>query len=280
MGNYPVANLGGASKRQPIVPFLKWAGGKRWFAELALDLVPQTYNRYVEPFLGSGALYFTLRPERALLADLNPRLIEAYNAIRLNWKKVRDGLAIHQLRHSSDYYYAERERVRRSAHGRAAQFIYLNRTCWNGLYRVNLDGQFNVPIGTKTAVVLESDDFEKIAIQLAKASIVCSDFGAILGECGQGDLVFVDPPYTVKHNLNGFVKYNEKLFSWDDQIRLRDCIVAATERGARVVMTNADHPSVRLLYEGVGQSTTIARPSVLAANAQYRGTITELVVTT
>jgi DNA adenine methylase len=238
------------------------------------------YDRYVEPFLGGGALYFTLRPARALLADLNPRLIETYAALRSDWEKVYRLLTEHQRRHSSGHYYEERARIRRASHSRAAQFIYLNRTCWNGLYRVNREGQFNVPIGTKSTVLLDSDDFGETAAQLQHAVLRCSDFGDVLGECGKRDLVFVDPPYTVKHRLNGFVKYNEKLFSWDDQVRLRDSVVSATSRGAKVIVTNADHPSVRSLYRNVGAFHTVTRASVLAGNAQYRANVSELVITT
>ncbi len=263
-----------------IVPFLKWAGGKRWFAERAIDLLPKSYDRYVEPFLGSGALYFSLRPARALLADANARLMETYDAIRSDWKKVGDHLAWHQRKHDHDHYYAERARVRRSLHARAAQFIYLNRTCWNGLYRVNVAGQFNVPIGTKTTVVLETDDFEKIATQMRRCKLRCSDFETVLDDCGRGDFVFVDPPYTVKHNMNGFVRYNETLFSWADQIRLRDCVVAAVRRGAKVLVTNADHPSIRKLYRDFAKIRPITRASVLAADAGFRTQVNELVITT
>jgi len=137
-----------------------------------------------------------------------------------------------------------------------------------------------VPIGTKSTVLLNSDDFKETASQLRRSVLRCSDFGDVLDECGKGDLVFVDPPYTVKHKFNGFVKYNEKLFSWDDQVRLRDAVVAATSRGAKVVVTNADHPSVRKLYSEVGTIHTITRASVLAGDAQYRANVSELVITT
>lgn len=264
----------------PMIPFLKWAGGKRWFAMQAHEMMPQSYERYVEPFLGSGALYFSLRPERALLADLNPRLVETYEAIKLDWQKVYEELQWHQKQHSREHYYEERARTRRADYARAAQFIYLNRTCWNGLYRVNRAGQFNVPIGTKSAVLMNTDDFEGTAQQLAKSKLRCSDFSDVLSECGADDFVFVDPPYTVKHNVNGFIKYNETLFSWNDQIRLRDAVEAAKRRGAKVLVTNADHPSVRQLYKDVGTMRSVSRSSVLAGDARFRAHVSELVVTT
>ncbi len=263
---------------QPLVPFLKWAGGKRWFVEHAKSIVPNGFVRYVEPFLGSGALYFAFRPPCALLSDVNPRLIETYQAIKSDWQRVYNYLVQHQRLHSKKYYYAERSRIRRSMFSRAAQFIYLNRTCWNGLYRVNRLGVFNVPIGTKSSVLLDTDDFELIAKQLERAQLMCADFDEVLSECERGDLVFVDPPYTVKHNMNGFVKYNERLFSWQDQIRLRDAVVCASDRGAQVVVTNADHPSVRELYRGLGIMESISRASVLAGQSRFRSSVSELVI--
>lgn len=262
----------------PVVPFLKWAGGKRWFVSHALTLVPPTYERYVEPFLGSAAMFFALRPKKALLSDLNARLIETYSSIQSDWQKVMNALEKHQSNHDKKYYYAERDRIHRNPFSRAAQFIYLNRTCWNGLYRVNLAGEFNVPKGTKSSVILSTDNFESVAELLKTAELRCSDFSDVLRECGRGDLVFIDPPYTVKHNSNGFVKYNEKLFSWHDQVRLRDEVVGAISRGARVIVTNADHSTVRALYRGVGEIKSIERASVLAANARFRISTKELVI--
>ena len=211
---------------------------------------------------------------------MNPRLIETYAAIKLDWKKVHEKLTWHQLQHSHSHYYEERLRDRRTPHSRAAQFIYLNRTCWNGLYRVNRAGQFNVPKGTKTAVLLDTDNFEKISAQLQLCTLEASDFGPVLETCESGDFVFIDPPYTVKHNINGFIKYNETLFSWEDQTRLRDAVVAAAARGAKILMTNADHPSVRALYKGVASMHSVDRASVIAAASRYRATVSELVIRT
>jgi DNA adenine methylase len=265
---------------KPLIPFLKWAGGKRWLVDHVRDIMPTAYDRYVEPFLGGGALFFSLCPPRALLADINFQLIETYRAIQEDWIEVQRKLEVHQISHSREYYYEERSKKRRTAYGRAAQLIYLNRTCWNGLYRVNLAGRFNVPIGTKTSVLMDADNFEEVAKRLKRAVLLCEDFEQILQQCGAGDFVFVDPPYTVKHNVNGFVKYNETLFSWDDQVRLQGAIVSAKARGAKVLMTNADHSSVRQLYRGVGTLRSLERASVLAGDAQYRARVSELVLTT
>lgn len=261
-----------------IYPFLKWAGGKRWLVSGHACSFPQKFKRYIEPFLGSGAVFFHLRPRSAILADTNADLINAYKAIKKDWALVASKLAVHSKRHCSEYYYAMREKACRDPADRAAQFIYLNRTCWNALYRVNRNGKFNVPIGTKNSVLLPTDNFEGIAKLLRRARIVESDFENVIQQAECGDLIFCDPPYTVKHNYNGFIKYNERLFSWSDQIRLRDCLVAARERGASFILTNANHSSVIELYRDVGEQIVLERSSVIAGDKKYRGQFRELLV--
>jgi DNA adenine methylase len=265
--------------RLDCLPFLKWAGGKRWFISRYLDLLPTRFDRYIEPFLGSGAVFFALNPPKAILADLNRDLIETYSAIQKDWRRVVRILDMYHLDHSKEFYYMLRSSRPRSLHKRAARLIYLNRTCWNGLYRVNVRGQFNVPIGTKQNVVLDTDDFHRTSIRLKRASLVVSDFEAVICRARRGDLIFADPPYVTAHSQNGFLKYNEKLFSWDDQMRLMKCLLKAKKRGAHIVATNADTPSVRRLYEGSFAVRTATRSSVIAANSWHRGTSNELVIT-
>lgn len=266
--------------RQALAPFLKWAGGKRWFVNRCLYMAPKQYGCYIEPFLGSGAMYFALKPTRALLADLNPDLIDCYQAIRSSPAAIVERLALHHERHCHEHYYATRAIKPTDPIERAAWLIYLNRTCWNGLYRVNQKNEFNVPIGTKTNVVLPNDDFASMSRMLATADICNQDFETTLDAAENGDFVFVDPPYTVKHNLNGFLKYNDKIFSWADQVRLRDAVVRAAQRGAMALVTNANHRSIRDLYEGVGAQEVIERASVLSGSAQHRVRTEELVIRT
>jgi DNA adenine methylase len=261
-----------------IVPFLKWAGGKRWLTSHYSWLFPKSYNRYIEPFLGSGAVFFHLAPAKALISDSNTGLINAYYQVRSNWQRVEQALRRHHREHGEEYYYIERGRRHIVAHEKAAQFIYLNRTCWNGLYRVNLRGDFNVPVGTKTSVCLETDDFESIARQLRRAKIVVSDFEAVVEQAKEEDFLFVDPPYVTRHNFNGFIKYNDQLFSWNDQERLANAIKLAALRGSKILITNADHDSVRALYRNIGRMVRIRRHSVLAADSNNRGRTTELAI--
>ncbi|MDO1527907.1 Dam family site-specific DNA-(adenine-N6)-methyltransferase [Fulvimonas sp. R45] len=261
-----------------LTPFLKWAGGKRW---LARDYVSffnmKGIRRYVEPFLGSGAVFFSIQPESALLSDLNIDLVETYRSIRDNWQAVKRALGRHHKHHSPEYYYKVRSSIPKDGFARAARFIYLNRTCFNGLYRVNCRGEFNVPLGTKTSVILDTDDFGAIADRLARVELVAEDFEKVIDRCGVGDFIFADPPYTVKHNNNGFVKYNENLFSWADQERLQCSLARAARRGARVIVSNADHPSIRELYNGCSINT-LWRHSVMASESARRKVTSEVLV--
>lgn len=260
-------------------PFLKWAGGKRWLASRVIQLATPIRGRYIEPFLGGGAIFFALRHRSALLSDVNAELVNAYAAVRADHERVFSLLRTHQSRHSTEYYYQMRDYKPRCEYRQAARFIYLNRTCWNGLYRVNRQGRFNVPIGTKTAVLMPTDDWTSISQLLVSAEIKCRDFEASISAAEDGDLVFADPPYTVKHNFNGFIKYNDSLFSWNDQVRLRDALLAAKRRGAKVILTNANHESIRELYKKHFDLESVARASVLAGSAAHRGRYEELLIT-
>lgn len=262
-----------------ITPFLKWAGGKRWLADTCLELFPENYGTYFEPFLGGGAMFFRLRPEKAVLADMNRELIETYSAIAEDYEPVFRRMKRYHSRHSEEHYYSVRALNPRSRTGLAARFIYLNRTCWNGLYRVNRQGQFNVPIGTKSNVLLDTDDWPTISSALKQAILLVSDFEPIVDRAQKGDIIFADPPYTVKHNNNGFVKYNEKIFAWHDQIRLHDALLRAKQRGAHIFCTNADHSSIRDLYKEQFTVTKVARGSVISGKADGRGRTSELLIT-
>ncbi len=264
-----------------LLPFLKWPGGKRWFVQNYSHLLPTTFNRYIEPFLGGGAVFFHLQPKKAILADINPEVIAAYEGIKTNWKSLKKSLQHHQRNHSNEHYYNTRDKDPDQLLQKASRMIYLNRTCFNGIYRVNLDGKFNVPMGTKTKVILDSDDFEKASQLLQKAALIVGDFAQTINRARRNDFVFADPPYTVRHNLNGFVKYNENLFSWEDQVRLAEVLFNAKERGVKVLLTNANHASIRELYRNRGfKLETVSRYSSIAADSENRKQFDELVIST
>lgn len=261
-------------------PFLKWAGGKRWLLSKSENLIPDIndINRYFEPFLGGGSMFFHLQPQVAYLSDANPDLINSYTVIRDNWEALYKILKRYHKLHSNDFYYQIRASKPRTPLTKAARFIYLNRTCWNGLYRVNRQGEFNVPIGTKTNVILSDDNFEQLSAVLNHANLEVCDFETTIDQAGAGDFIFIDPPYTVKHNLNGFIKYNEKIFSWEDQIRLKNSVANAIERGALVLITNANHKSIEELYQGTGEMFLLNRASVIAGKSNARGIYSELAI--
>ncbi|SMP62849.1 DNA adenine methylase [Desulfonatronum zhilinae] len=261
-------------------PFLKWAGGKRWFVTNHSDLFPQNFNRYIEPFLGSGAVFFHLQPHNAFLGDSNKDLIDTYRAIRREWKLVYRYLRAHHTKHSKEYYYQIRTSRPISPARKAARFIYLNRTCWNGLYRVNLSGVFNVPIGTKSTVVFSDDNFQQVSDLLCNATLYNCDFEKLIDFAEENDLVFVDPPYTVRHNHNAFIKYNEKLFSWADQERLFASLSRAKQRGVQIIATNAYHQCVRDLYDKSFSTIAVKRNSSISSKIATRRKFNELVIYT
>lgn len=266
------------AEKDEIKPFLKWAGGKRWLVAKYSSLLKTEFKRYYEPFLGSGAIFFHLQPDKALLADVNGELIDTYLAIKNDWSRVYQHLVAHHKKHSSDYYYKIRQQKTRNDYTKAARLIYLNRTCWNGLYRVNLNGAFNVPIGTKKNVISNEDDYAGIAGLLKNTLLLKCDFEDVINRSESEDFIFVDPPYTIKHNYNGFVKYNEDLFAWDDQIRLRDALVRASGRGVKFLMTNACHASVKELYEDHFEMIAVERSSVISGRSIGRGRYAELLI--
>jgi DNA adenine methylase len=259
-------------------PFLKWPGGKRWLTRQYDGLFPATFERYIEPFLGGGAVFFHLAPRQAILADSNRELINVYQCLKKQAKVIDKRVAALQKMHSADLYYRLRAELPADPVKRAVRFLYLNRTCFNGIYRVNLKGEFNVPMGSKNRVEYPKGFLETVGNNLRNASIHDWDFEKTIDKAESGDFVYIDPPYTVMHNNNNFVKYNSKLFSWDDQVRLAKAVIRASERGAKIMLSNADHKSVQKLYKGFGDQQPLDRASILAAVPEHRRRTTELIV--
>lgn len=256
-------------------PLLKWPGGKRTLVNVISKFMPSHFNRYFEPFFGGGALFFALQPAKAFLSDKNAELILAYSQVRDHPGAVIKELQ--KLRNSEAEYYRVRASQPRADAARAARLIYLITLAFNGIYRVNLKGEFNVPYGQK--VHLEPCDEGRIrrASNLLKNAVVKNeDFEVALSSARKGDLIYLDPPYTVAHSNNGFVKYNAKIFSWDDQIRLARLAKQLANKGCTVIVSNADHFSIRELYEGFG-AAVVERNSVIAASSDYRARITECI---
>lgn len=210
------------------------------------------------------------------MSDVNDELIGSYKAIRDDWQRVYVLLQAHSSLHCSEYYYQVRANIPDTAEERAARFIYLNRTCWNGLYRVNGSGKFNVPIGTQKSALLDTDDFEVLSNHFKNVDFRSDDFEVVINQAKKGDFIFADPPYTVKHNLNGFIGYDEKIFHWDDQVRLSECLKKASARGCLVMLTNASHSSIRELYEAEFEILELSRSSTIAGISSNRGVYEEV----
>lgn len=228
--------------------FLKWAGGKNWFVKQHGHRLPAQYNRFIDPFLGGGSVFFYMEPEEAILSDVNGELITTYRAIQQDWQKLDEKLRAHARRHCDEYYYKVRGQRPRETTSIAARMIYLNKTCFNGIYRVNRRGEFNVPRGSNNTVLTGQEKFEQRSILLHNVELINCDFEETINIAVEGDFLFCDPPYAVQEEQS-FVEYTQNLFNWDDQIRLADAIERARQRGVQILMTNVNHPSVRALYE-------------------------------
>lgn len=262
-----------------VHPFLKWPGGKRWLIANYRHIFPAEYNCYYEPFLGGGSAFFSLMPQQATISDINGELINTYRVMARNPVQLREYLIQHQEHHSEAHYYAIRAAVPNNAIERAARFLYLNRTCFNGMYRVNHLGEFNVPIGSKQQFTDDVALFEEYSAALRNIHIRKQDFVETIHDAAEGDLVFADPPYTIAHNQNAFIKYNEKLFSWKDQKRLLGALTRARDRGAIIIATNAHYPTLQRMYEDHHfYSQALHRFSSISGSADGRGTQEELLI--
>lgn len=240
-----------------------------------MPLLPESPTKYYEPFLGGGALFFALQPKRAFLSDTNADLINLYTQVRDNPDKLMKVLKT--FKNSERFYYQVRDQSPRNPLFRAARLLYLTTLSFNGIHRVNLRGEFNVPYGYKAH--LDTCDEAKIVAAseaLQHADLRVADFEQATRRARKGALIYFDPPYTVAHAHNGFLKYNEKIFSWDDQKRLADHARHLAARGCHIVISNADHSSVAGLYRGFNV-TTIDRYSKIAASAEFRRKITETI---
>lgn len=266
-----------------LKPFLRWAGGKTWLLKSIGDFLPEEINNYFEPFLGGASVFIHLKQNgliknKAYLSDQNPQLINVYNVL----KKTPNILMEHlnQLENKKDVYYKVRNTVFESELDRAAQFIFLNRTSFNGIYRENLKGEYNVPYGNK--IYKDLYNFENlvgVSKLLRNTTFQSHDFSKIKAKVKKGDFVFLDPPYTVAHQHNGFVKYNQKIFLWEDQIKLKDLILHLIENDIKFILTNASHKSIDELYLNIGKHHYLKRASVIGGKNATRDTYEEILIT-
>jgi len=278
-----------AETRPPVRPFLKWAGGKaQLLAEIARDLPDRVVGTYVEPFLGGGAVFFHLRasgriPGRVLLSDANEPLVRTWVAVRDRVEEVVAALEEHRRRHAADprgHYYATRAAEPAGEAARAARFIYLNKTCYNGLWRVNRAGGFNVPMGRyRNPPILDADNLRAAAAALEGVGIRCETFEIALRRARAGSVVYLDPPYEPLSATANFTSYTAARFGREEQERLADACVELRRRGAFFLLSNHSTPWLKRLY-GARSFTfrTVAARRAINSNPGARGTVRELLV--
>jgi DNA adenine methylase len=264
------------------LPFLKWAGGKRQIVPEILERLPDRMNTYYEPFLGGGAVYFALAArgafKRAVICDRNHGLIDAYLGVRDDVEKVIAHLS--RMRHDSETYYRIRTRdpAKLTIIQRSARIIYLNRTCYNGLYRVNRAGRFNVPFGKyKNPRIVDRENLRAVSQTLQRARISSGDFETLVEKAEPGDVVYFDPPYYPVSNTASFTAYDSLPFGSEEQERLARVMRQLKKRGVYVLLSNSDVPLTRHLYRNFSRDTVQVHRRI-NSRADRRGPISELLV--
>ncbi|MBA4075625.1 MAG: modification methylase [Cyanobacteria bacterium PR.023] len=283
----PTANTNLESKIIRTSPFLKWAGGKgRLLAQLD-PLFPKanSYKRYFEPFLGGGAVFFHLASKNttleSYLSDANFELINCYQVVKNQPTELLSLLA--NMRNDKHFFYKVRAQdiTQMSELERAARLIYLNKTCFNGLYRVNRKGQFNVPFGKyKNPRIADYDGVARASALLERASLISGPFDAVTVKAKKGDFVYFDPPYQPLSKTANFTSYTLTSFGMADQERLAALVGRLTKEGVKVMVSNSDTPELRTLYENIpGVSiTTVQAARAINCHGDKRGAVSELVI--
>ncbi len=270
-------------------PFIKWAGGKTQLLPALLRHVPAQFGRYHEPFIGSGALFFQLqalgRLDHALLSDANPELIMLYSVVRDAPDELIAALQVHTTRATDrDYYYDVRswdrrpDWTQRGAVERAARMIFLNKTCFNGLHRVNRKGQFNVPFGRyEQPTVCDVSNLRAASEALQGVELLVDDFTGVLQRAAVGDLVYFDPPYVPRTATSSFTAYTRDTFDVQQHRQLAEVFMQLTQRGCTVLLSNSATPLVQELYAGFSMAEVPARRVINSAGSK-RGAVPELIV--
>ncbi|WP_341524764.1 DNA adenine methylase [Nostoc sp. UHCC 0302] len=263
-------------------PFLKWAGGKGRLIQQYIPYFPKNYKTYYEPFLGGGAVFFYLQPTAAALTDINAELVTTYRCVRDNVEDLIWLLKEHQDKHSKDYYYNVRDNPGSTDLEKAARLIYLNKTCFNGLYRVNSQGKFNVPLGRyDNPNICPEDLLRADSVALSQTQIQHEDFIKVLNYAtSSDDFVFFDPPYHPISETSYFTAYSPNSFNKKDQERLRDTCAELANRGVKVMICNSDCEFIRKIYIDINfEVHRIKAARTINSNTKNRGMIYELLIT-
>ena len=270
-------------------PFVKWAGGKRQLIPILNQNLPESFGTYYEPFLGGGALLFHIltdkNGQKCSISDLNSDLVLAYTTIRDRVDSLVASLKNHEKNYQKDsasYYYSIRESNPRSEIEKTSRLIFLNRTCFNGLYRVNSKGKFNVPLGKySNPNIVNEENLYAVSniLQSSRISIKCRDFEAVLRDAKKGDLIYFDPPYQPTSATANFTSYTNKDFTYDDLTRLAELCLKLDSRGCNVLLSNSDSKEVADIFaKNTWKITRIEANRSINSNSKKRTGHFELLI--
>jgi len=271
-----------------VKPFLKWVGGKGQLLEQFDRLLPEKYNSYFEPFIGGGAVFFALNPKKAYINDINKTLVQTYTHIKNDvdtliklLKKLERDFISRNDDERKEFYYSIRNKYNELAHNdfeRSLYFLFLNKTAFNGVYRENSKGGFNVPIGSyKNPKIADEDNLRLASEFLKNTKITSGSFVDAVKNAKSGDFVYFDPPYHPLSNTSKFTSYSKDSFSKDDQIRLRDLFVELDKKGVYVMLSNSSAPFIQEIYAGYRQIPVFAN-RMINSKSDKRGKISEVVI--
>ena len=235
--------------QKSMKPFLKWAGGKSQLIHELKIFIPDSFNKYIEPFLGGGALYFYLNPDHSIISDLNEELVLTYITLKDKVEEVIRELDTYK--NEEEFYYSIRalDPNQLSDVTRAARLIYMNKTCYNGLYRVNKKGEFNVPFGKRNGAFLNKGLLRDASDFLQNANIINADYLEVLSRYAQkGDFIFLDPPYYPVGKYSDFKRYTKEFFYHEDHLKLKNEFERLVNLGCYVILTNSNNPQILELY--------------------------------
>jgi DNA adenine methylase len=265
-------------------PILKWAGGKRHLIQFILDKFPKNYKerRYHEPFLGAGAIFFKIEPKSGTINDINPRLINFFKVVKDNPKKLIEQASTYV--YDEENYKKNRDRFNEPNLPKvedAALLLYLNKTAFNGLYRVNSTGKFNVPIGKyKNPTIVPKDRIIKASSILKNIKISNKDFTYILDHAEKGDICYLDPPFSPVSKTSYFTSYSSDGFNWEDQKRLLKVCIQLNKNGVLFILSNSNKEKIEEMYKKASFTTqTITAKRAISSKSSTRGPIEELIVT-
>ena len=274
----------------PPKPFLKWVGGKRALVPEIIERMPEKFNHYFEPFVGGGALFFELKKrgmlegKKSYLFDANQELINAYNTVKNNPSELISLLKEFEQKHSHNFYYEIRAMDRESSFAslpevvRSARFIYLNKTCFNGLYRVNSKGFHNVPIGSyKNPTICDEPAIYSASHALQDTEVLHVDFAKVLDFAKKGDFVYFDPPYYPLTVTSSFTSYNRDIFLDDEQKRLFNTFKKLAKKGLHVILSNSDTAFIKELYKDY-QIDFVEMNRFINSKSGGRGKIKEILI--